>query len=93
MFIESCPGAFTEFEGHEGIFIQGEITPPFADVSVTIKLLAEEDSQPEKIIDVLTDNKGSYRLIKTKTKQTEKTNCPIKQIMMFSNNVLSDEEL
>lgn len=61
--IESCPGASAEFEGREGIFIQGEITPPFADVSVTIKLLAEGDSQQEKTIDVLTDNRGAYRFV------------------------------
>ena len=61
MLIESCPGAMAEFEGNEGIFIQGEITPPFADVAVTIKILAQGDSQPEKIMEVFTDNKGAYR--------------------------------
>lgn len=58
---ESCPGANTVFEGHEGIFIQGKITPPFAGVTISIKI-AESANQDSKTIDVLTDNDGSYRI-------------------------------
>ncbi|XP_066912060.1 BOS complex subunit NOMO1-like [Clytia hemisphaerica] len=61
---ESCPGATADFEGHEGIFIQGDITPPFADVSVTIKILqgTGDEKQVERTIEVMTDAKGAYRV-------------------------------
>jgi len=58
---ENCPGALVSFEGHEGIFIQGTITPPFPDVMVTIKIVQSE-AQEAKSIEVPTDSNGAYRV-------------------------------
>lgn len=58
---ESCPGASVTFDGKEGIFIEGETSPPLANVIVTIKTEANEH-QEEKKIDVSTDQNGKYRV-------------------------------
>ena len=56
--LESCPGGSLEFEGREGVFIEGQVFPAFASVIVTIKTIPND-----KIIRVLTDDQGQYRYV------------------------------
>ena len=49
-----------KFDGKEGIFIEGEISPPLADVFVTITTESNE-YQAGQVIDVTTDMNGKYR--------------------------------
>lgn len=63
-FLESCPGAQVDFEGHQGIFIQGSITPAFPGVVVSIKV-EQSDTQDAREFEVLTDDNGAYRYVLT----------------------------
>jgi len=58
---ENCPGASLSFDGKEGMFIEGSISPPFKNVLVTITTEAHE-LQEAKVIDVMTDVNGKYRV-------------------------------
>ena len=58
--IEHCPGASPVFTGKEGMFIEGQITPPFASVSVTITTNAT-DKYEGSVVEILTDEHGKYR--------------------------------
>lgn len=57
---ENCPGASVKFDGKEGIFIEGEVSPPLADVFVTITTESNE-YQVGQVIDVKTAVNGKYR--------------------------------
>lgn len=52
-----------KFDGKEGIFIEGEVSPPLADVFVTITTESNEH-QAGQVIDVKTHVNGKYRLQK-----------------------------
>lgn len=49
-----------KFDGKEGIFIEGEVSPPLADVLVTITTESNEH-QAGQVIDVKTNVNGKYR--------------------------------
>ena len=57
LFTDKCPGQVAKFEGRQGVFVEGKIQPSLADVSITIA----PDNNPEKIISMATDAKGTFR--------------------------------
>ena len=58
--LDDCPAAWAEFEGRQGVFIEGQVTPPLSGVEIVISS-AGDRAMPN--IKVQTDNKGKYRLV------------------------------
>ncbi|XP_073255709.1 BOS complex subunit NOMO3-like [Porites lutea] len=56
---DDCPAAWAEFEGRQGVFIEGQVTPPLSGVEIVISS-AGDRAMPN--IKVQTDNKGKYRV-------------------------------
>ena len=56
----NCPGGKLEFEGKEGIFIKGTVSPKLKDVVITVRTLESEKHRESKTILALTDENGVY---------------------------------
>ncbi|XP_065063389.1 BOS complex subunit NOMO1-like [Rhopilema esculentum] len=56
----NCPGGKLEFEGKEGIFIKGTVSPPLKDVLITVKTSPTENHKESRTIATLTDESGAY---------------------------------
>ncbi len=59
--LDKCPGASLEFEGKEGIFVEGNVTPKLKDVMITVKTLVTEIHKESRILYTVTDDEGFYR--------------------------------
>ena len=58
--LDDCPAAWAEFEGRQGVFIEGQVTPPLSGVEIVISSAGDRAMSDIK---VQTDNKGKYRLV------------------------------
>jgi hypothetical protein len=56
---DRCMGIAATLEGRPGVFINGEILPPLADVLITV---TTKDEAVTKVAEVLTDDAGHYRV-------------------------------
>jgi len=56
LFADKCMGVVAAFEGRVGMFIDGQIHPPLADVDITV-------ISPEgvKVVEVMSDDAGLFR--------------------------------
>ena len=57
---DDCPAAWVEFEGRQGVFIEGQVTPPLSGVEIVI---TSGDKHPMADIKVETDEQGKYRSV------------------------------
>ena len=56
----NCPGGKLEFEGKEGIFVQGTVSPKLKDVIISVKTHESEKHKESKTILTMTDEDGFY---------------------------------
>ena len=60
VLVDDCPAAWAEFEGRQGVFIEGQVTPPLSGVEIVI---TSSGKKPMADIKVLTDDQGKYRSV------------------------------
>jgi len=56
----NCPGGKLEFEGKEGIFVKGTVSPKLKDVIISVKTHESEKHKESKLILTMTDEDGFY---------------------------------
>ncbi|XP_068686037.1 BOS complex subunit NOMO3-like [Montipora foliosa] len=56
---DDCPASWVEFEGRQGVFLEGQVTPPLSGVEIVI---TSAGKQPTDEIKVQTDDQGKYRV-------------------------------
>ena len=58
--LDDCPASWVEFEGRQGVFLEGQVTPPLSGVEIDI---TSAGKQPTDEIKVQTDDQGKYRQV------------------------------